>query len=103
MKSTVSQTVTQIAVAYRELLRAQEQLRIARDALARSQQLMEVNKALIAAGRMAEFEIVQTEADAATQELGVEEAANNLDASRRGLLRLLAFDLNTPVRASDCT
>ena len=101
LKSTVSQTVTQIAVAYRELLRAQEQLRIARDALARSQQLMEVNKALIAAGRMAEFEIVQTEADAATQELGVEEAANNLDASRRGLLRLLAFDLNTPVRASD--
>lgn len=101
LKATISQTVTQIAVAYRELLRAQEQLRIARDALARSQQLMEVNKALIAAGRMAEFEIVQTEADAATQELGVEEAANHLDASRRGLLRLLAFDLNTPVRASD--
>lgn len=101
LKSTVSQTVTQIAVGYRELLRAQEQLRIARDALARSQQLMEVNKALITAGRMAEFEIVQTEADAATQELGVEEAANNLDASRRELLRLLAFDLNTQVRASD--
>jgi len=44
---------------------------------------------------------VQTEADSATQELGVEEAANNLDANRRGLLRLLAFDLNTPIRASD--
>jgi len=101
LKSTVSQTVTQIVVAYRELLRAQEQLRIARDALARSRQLMEVNKALIAAGRMAEFEIVQTEAEAATQELGVEEAANTLDASRRGLLRLLAFDLNTPLRASE--
>lgn len=101
LKSTVSQTVTQIAVGYRELLRAQEQLRIARDALARSQQLMEVNKALITAGRMAAFEIVQTEADAATQELGVEEAVNNLDASRRELLRLLAFDLNTQVRASD--
>ena len=101
LKSTVSQSVTQIVVAYRELLRTQEQLRIARDALVRSQQLMEVNKALIVAGRMAEFEIVQTEADSATQELGVEEAANNLDANRRGLLRLLAFDLNTPIRASD--
>lgn len=101
LKSTVSQTVTQIAVAYRELLRAQERLRIARDALTRSQQLMEVNKALIAAGRMAEFEIVQTEANAATQELGVEEAANQLDASRRELLQLLAVDLNTQVRASD--
>lgn len=101
LKSTVSQTVTQVVVTYRELLRTQEQLRIARNALVRSQQLMEVNKALITAGRMAEFEIVQTEADAAMQELGVEEAVNNLDASRRGLLRLLAFDLNTSIRASD--
>lgn len=101
LKSTVSQTITQIVTTYRELLRAQEQLRIARDALARSYQLMEVNKSLIKAGRMAEFDIVQAEADATTQELGVEEAANRLDTSRRELLRLLALDLNTQMRASD--
>lgn len=101
LRSTVSHTVTEIVIAYRELLRAQEQLQIARDGLARSQQLMAVNKALITAGRMAEFDIVQTEADAATQELGVEEATNQLDSNRRALLRLLAYDLNSPVRASD--
>jgi len=101
LKSTVSQTVTQIVSAYRELLRAQEQQHIAHAALARSRQLLEVNKALIAAGRMAQFESVQTEADLASQELGVEETANQLDASRRELLQLLALDLGTRINASE--
>lgn len=101
LKSMVSKTVTQIVSAYRELLKAQEQQRIAQAALARSRQLLEVNKALIGAGRMAQFESVQTEADLASQELGVEETANQLDASRRDLLLLLALDLGTRLRASE--
>ncbi|KMW74371.1 membrane protein [Photorhabdus luminescens subsp. luminescens] len=101
LKATVSQTITQVIMAYRELLRAQEQLQIARDALERSRQLLEVNKAMISAGRMAAFEIVQTEADVAMQELSAEEAANQLDTSRLELLRLLALDLQTQVKATD--
>lgn len=69
LKSTVSQSITQIISGYRELLKAQEQLQIAYDALERSRKLVEVNRAMIDAGRMAEYEIVQTEADVATQEL----------------------------------
>lgn len=57
LQSTVSQVVTQIVLAYRELLRAQEQVRIAEEGLARSRQLAEVNEALITAGQMAEFDI----------------------------------------------
>ena len=101
LKYTVAQTITQIALSYRELLRAQEQLRIVNDAMIRSQQLMEVNKALIAVGRMAEFEIIQTQADAAMQELAVEEATNNLDSCRRELLHLLSLDLNYQIHAND--
>ncbi len=101
LKATVAQTISQIIATYRELLRAQEQLSIVQDALKRSATLLEVNKALISAGRMAEFEIVQTEADIATQQLGVEEAQNQLDTSRLALLRLLALDLSTPVRATE--
>lgn len=101
LKATVAQTVTQIVSAYRELLRAQEHLRIAEAALTRSRQLLDMNKALIEAGRMASFESVQTEADLASQELGVEEAANQLDASRKALLLLLALDLGTRLKASD--
>ncbi|MFC6337979.1 TolC family protein [Pseudomonas sp. CCM 7891] len=101
LKATVAQTISQVIATYRELLRAQEQLSIVQDALKRSNTLLEVNKALIAAGRMAEFEIVQTEADIATQQLGVEEAQNQLDTSRLALLRLLALDLSTPIRATE--
>lgn len=101
LKATVAQTISQIIATYRELLRAQEQLVIVQEALKRSTTLLEVNKALISAGRMAEFEIVQTEADIATQQLGVEEARNQLDTSRLALLRLLALDLSTPVRATE--
>lgn len=101
LKANVSGIVTQIILAYRELLRAQEQLRIARDALSRSQTLVEVNKSMISAGRMAQVEIVQAEADAASQELTVEESYNQLDAGRIELLRLLALTSNTHVRAVD--
>ncbi|WP_163277871.1 TolC family protein, partial [Klebsiella aerogenes] len=80
--------------AYRELLRAQEQARIAREALARTRKLLEVNRAMIAAGRMAEFDSVQTEADVATQELNVEESTNQVDSARLALLQLLALDLS---------
>ncbi|ACZ75026.1 TolC family protein [Dickeya zeae] len=101
LKSTVSQTITQIITAYRELLRAQEQVQIARDALARARQLVEVNRAMIAAGRMAEFEIVQTEAEVANQELGYEDARNQLDTTRLALLQLLALNLDTPIVATE--
>lgn len=101
LKANVSQTITQIISRYRELLRAQEQLRIAREALQRSRTLLDANRAMIDAGRMAAFEIVQTEADIASQELGVEEAANQADSARLDLLRLLALDLDTPVRATE--
>ncbi|WP_419736037.1 TolC family protein [Pseudomonas sp. COR18] len=101
LKTSVSQTISDIITAYRELLRSQEQLTITQDALKRARALLEVNKALIASGRMAEFEIVQTEADIATQELGVEEARNQVDINRLSLLRLLALDLSTQIRASE--
>lgn len=101
LKANISQTVSTIIYAYRDLLRAQEQLRIAKTALQRSRELLEVNRAMIQAGRMAEFDAVQTEASLATQELSVEEAANQVDTSRLDLLRLLALDLSSPVRATD--
>lgn len=101
LKYTVSQTITQIITAYRDLLLAQEQLKIAQDSLGRARQLVDVNRAMIAAGRMAEFEIVQTEADVASQELAYEENRNRLDMARLALLQQLALDLNSPVIATE--
>ncbi|MDF0730682.1 TolC family protein [Pseudomonas entomophila] len=101
LKDAVAQTITQVIGLYRELLRAQEQLRISRDALRRSQRLLEVNRSLIAAGRMAAFEIVQAEAQVANQELALEGSRDRLHASRLSLLQALALDLATPLRASE--
>lgn len=100
LRATLSQTVVQIVYAYRELLRAQEQKNIAVAALKRSRELYEVNKALIEAGRMAEVEIIQTEAQVANQEVALEEASNQIDASRLALLNLLALEPSAAVVAS---
>lgn len=99
LKATLSQTVTQVVSAYRELLRAQEQRTIAEAALQRSKDLYQVNKALISTGRMAEVEIFQTEAEVANREVALEEAENQIDASRLALLNLLALEPRTPVVA----
>jgi outer membrane protein TolC len=99
LKSSLSQTISQVIYAYRELLRAQDQRNIAVAALQRGKELYAVNKALIAAGRMAEVDIVQTEADVASREVAVEEAENQIDTSRLALLTLLAVEPRTPVVA----
>lgn len=101
LKLTVMQTVTKIIMSYRELLQAQEQVKIAQESLERSRQLADVNRAMISAGRMAEFEIVQTQADTASQELALEDARNQQDTARLRLLQLLALNLDTPIFASE--
>lgn len=101
LKSQLSHIVTQIIYAYRELIRAQEQVTISRDSLDRSRKLLDINRGLVTAGRMAEFDVVQTEADVLTQEVNVEEALNQLDQHRMGLARLLALDLTTPLRGQE--
>ena len=99
-KASVSQTLSEIITGYHGLLKAQNQVTLATQALARTVALLEVNTLLIASGRVAEFEKVQIEADIASQELALEEANNQLETSRLLLLKLLALDLNTIIHAS---
>ena len=101
LKASVSQTLYELIAAYRELMKSQNQVTLATDALERAVSLLKVNQQLIAAGRVAEFDVVQIEADIASQELALEEAKNQLEASRLLMLKLLALDLSTPIRASD--
>ena len=101
LKASVSQTLYELIASYRSLMKSQSQVTLATDSLERAVSLLKVNKQLIAAGRVAEFDVVQIEADIASQELAVEEAKNQLEASRLLMLKLLALDLSTPIRASD--
>ncbi|AYA40847.1 TolC family protein [Xenorhabdus nematophila] len=101
LKATVSDSVTQIILAYHALLRTQEQQALSVASLQRMQKLVETNKELIDAGRMAQTDIIQTQADLAMQELSAKEAENNVHTTKLALLKLLALSLKTPVHATD--
>ncbi|WP_329602998.1 TolC family protein [Pseudomonas putida] len=101
LRETVGQTISQVILLYRALLRAQEQQKIADQALQRARRLVDVNRALIATGRMAAFDIVQTQAEVANQELARENSHRQLEESRLALAQTLAIDLSTPLLAVD--
>lgn len=101
LKSTLSNTVTQVIQAYRNLLLANEQLKINQRALKRSQDLVKINGVLIQSGRMARQELVQAEADLASREVSLANAENSLDNARLDLLGLLALDKYTHITPSE--
>ncbi|MDR1661100.1 MAG: TolC family protein [Azoarcus sp.] len=101
LKAIVSETVTQIIVAYNDILRFQERLRLARQGLARSRQESSDIGHMIAAGYWGDYDFMQIEAEIASQELSFEEAASQLAASCRRLSRLLALSPETKIRATD--
>ena len=101
LKSTVIETVTSIIGAYRTLLEAQQALALAQEGLTRSAGQLATNKALIDAGRMAAAELVQTQADIATQQVALLEAQQSRNSAQLALLQLLAMDLHTNIVAAD--
>ena len=92
LEQTVIDNVTAIITAYRALIDAQEQQHIAEDALQRAHLLLDTNRTLIAAGRLAAVELVQSQASIAEQELALATARNTTDTARLALLALLALD-----------
>lgn len=101
LKTNVADTITAIILAYRGLYQAQEQVRISELALERMRDLLETNRALIDAGRMAAADIVQTEANLAGQEVALFQARQARTSAQLVLLRLLAADPRTNIVADD--
>ena len=101
LKTTVSATVTSIVQAYRTLQQTQEQLKLAKASQERSNSLLDTNRSLIAAGRMAAADLIQTQADAANQQVAVLQAEQARESAQLALLQLLAVDLRTDVIAAD--
>lgn len=101
LKSTVGNTVANIILAYRALLQAQAQLIIAQQSLERSNTQLATNQALVAAGRMAAADLMQTKADIANQQVSLLQAEQQRNSAQLALLSLLAMDLHTNVVATD--
>ncbi|HEY9632759.1 MAG TPA: TolC family protein [Coleofasciculaceae cyanobacterium] len=94
LKSTLSNTITDAIIAYRELLRTQERLKIVQLSLKSAQEFLEINQALIQAGRLAPVDIVQSETDIANRQIDLIEAENSFDAARLALLNILDIEQN---------
>jgi outer membrane protein TolC len=104
LKASVSNVVTQIVLAYNELLCAQEQLRLAQEGMSRARRALTDDLYRAAAGYWVETgfdDFIHIEAETADRELALEEVNNRLDASRQKLLRLLALNVDTKIHAAD--
>lgn len=99
LKALVIDQISQTILAYRALLQAQEQLRISDEALRRARDLSSVNQALVAAGRLAQVELIQAETSIAQQELSLVGARNAHQQARLALLTLLAVDQSQQIWA----
>lgn len=95
LKSTLINTVTSVINAYRAFQQARGQVEISKASLARARKLVEINKLMIESGRMAEVEMVQSEAEVASREFSYEGALNNFDRARLALIKVLDIPKNT--------
>lgn len=96
LKSTLINTITDAILAYRNLLQAQERLKIERLSLKSAQEILEINRALIDAGRLAPVDIVQSQTSVANRQVSLVAAENNLEATRLALIQIIdiAQDIN---------
>lgn len=97
LKNTLMSTVVSVVFAYRNLLLAEMRTENAELSLKRARELLATNNLLIQAGRMAQQDLLQTEASVASREIDVLRAQNNADRARFALLDILDIPLDTPL------
>ncbi|MBD2016478.1 TolC family protein [Microcoleus sp. FACHB-53] len=101
LKSILTNTITEAILAYRELIRAQEQLKIAQLSLQTAQESLANNRILIEAGRLAPVDIVQSETEVARRQVSLIEAENNLASARLVLLNIVDIEPTAVIIATD--
>ncbi len=89
LKNTLISIISSVTQAYRDFLTAYYQLKIQEKSLETSQIQYETNKSLVSAGRMAETELVQSQADVVGRELAVASAKNGVESARLSLIQIL--------------
>jgi len=99
LRSTLSDTITETILAYRRVVQAQERVKIQETALTNAQRLLERDRALVEAGRIARVDLVQSEAQVASFEVALVAARNNLEQTRLDLIDLLDIDPETQIIA----
>jgi len=88
----LSSTINSVITSYRSYVSSLWNLEINKKSLETAKSNYEINKAKIAAGRMAALDIVETETNIASYELSVLSSQNNVDQARLTLIKLLNID-----------
>jgi outer membrane protein len=94
MQNTLRLTVTTVINAYLDVLAAQKNLEVDRQALQRAQISLGQTKAFIKSGRKAGVELVAVDADAARARTNIENDKNALKQARFSLLLAIGVDPN---------
>lgn len=98
LRDVTADIVVSAVGAYRSLIRADQSVAIDRESLARARRQLDVNRALIRSGRMAEQEIVLAEAEAANRALALAQSEAGLTRANAGLLSVLDIDDDVSLR-----
>ncbi|MEG5037846.1 MULTISPECIES: TolC family protein [unclassified Microcoleus] len=101
LKSRLIETITKVILTYRELIKAQEQVKISQSSLESARQQLEINQVLIEAGRVAKVEIFTSEKAVADREGTVLASEEQLKKARLALLQVLDLDRNLNIIARE--
>ena len=101
LKLNVAATISQVIQAYRGYAQALEQVTIAQNSVQAAKDLLNVNQQLIASGRMAREDLVQSQASLAQNQLSLVQARTSADTARLALLVLLSLDPHSSVTTTD--
>ena len=100
-RDRVAGVIGSVIGAYRGALRAARRVTIAREALARAERQLEINRALVEAGRMAPQDLVQTEATVADREYSLTDAENSLENANSTLVNILDLEEGVRIEPSE--
>jgi outer membrane protein TolC len=101
LQSTIAQTIANIIISYRAVMQSNKALGLAEEAEKRAATLLDNNKAMVAAGRLARLDLVQNEADLANQRLAILQARQQLQTNELALLTLLSLSLQTKIQMKE--
>ncbi|MEP6515933.1 TolC family protein [Microcoleus vaginatus] len=101
LKGTLIETITSVILTYRELIKAQERVKISQSSLEIARQQLEITQVLIEAGILAKVEIFTSEKAVADQEVTVLASEEQLKKARLALLQILDLDRNLNITARE--
>ncbi|MEG4036225.1 TolC family protein [Microcoleus sp. S36b_A4] len=101
LKSKLIEIITEVVLTYRELIKAQEQVKISQSSLEIARQELQTNQVLIEAGRLAKVDIFTSEKAVADREVTVLASEEQLKKARLALLQVLDLDRNLNIIARE--